>query len=134
MKKIPGDIAKNHDNMLHYSWDTMHDRCNSYFLFWAIFCPFSPLTTQKNDNFKKIKSTPGDIIISHMYNKNNDHMMYGSWNMVCNGRTDRQMEKVIYGGGCPTWKGNMKFFTCVCKYQQQCSWCIYRLSPLSISE
>ena len=52
-KKTPGYIiilhkcAKNHDHMLHLSWDTMRDWCNSYFLFWAIFYPFTPLTTQK---------------------------------------------------------------------------------------
>ena len=39
--------TKNHDHTLHCSWDMMQDRCNSYFLFWAIFYPFTPLTTQK---------------------------------------------------------------------------------------
>ena len=24
-----------------------HDRCNCYFSFWTIFCPFTPLTAQK---------------------------------------------------------------------------------------
>ena len=48
MKKTPGDIiilqqcTKNHDHMLHCSWDTMHDRCNFYFSFWAIFHPLLP--------------------------------------------------------------------------------------------
>ena len=43
MKKTPAEImilhkcTKNHDHMLHCPWDTMHDGCNSYFLFWAIF-------------------------------------------------------------------------------------------------
>ena len=56
-KKNPDDViilhecTKNHDHMLHYSWDTMHDRCNSYFLFWTIFHPFTPLTTQKIKSF-----------------------------------------------------------------------------------
>ena len=58
MKKAPGDIilhkcTKNHDHMLCCSWDTMHDGCNSYFLFWAIFCPFTLLTTQKIKILKK---------------------------------------------------------------------------------
>ena len=50
-KKTPGDniilhkCTKTHDHMPHCSWDTMHDNCS--FLFWAIFCPFTPLTTQK---------------------------------------------------------------------------------------
>ena len=53
MKKTPWDIiilhkcTKNHDHILHYFWDTMCDGYNSYFLFWAIFCPFTPLTTLK---------------------------------------------------------------------------------------
>ena len=60
VKKTHGDIiilnkcTKNHDHMLHCSWDTMRDGCNSYFLFWGIFCPFNPphqklKMTQKND-------------------------------------------------------------------------------------
>ena len=55
-----------------------HDRCNSYFSFWATFSPFTPLTAQKNQNFKKMKQAPGDIMILHMYIKNYDQMMYGS--------------------------------------------------------
>ena len=58
-KKTPGDIilhecTKNHDNMLHYSWDIVHDRWN-YFLFWAVFLPFYPLTAQKIKLSKKWK-------------------------------------------------------------------------------
>ena len=46
-EKIPGDTiilhkcTKNHDHMLHCSSDTMRDVCKSYFLFWAIFGPFT---------------------------------------------------------------------------------------------
>ena len=52
MKKTHGNIishncTKNHDHMLQCSWDTMRDRCNFYLSFWAIFCSFTPLTTQK---------------------------------------------------------------------------------------
>ena len=57
-----------------------------------------------------MKKMPGDIIIFHMCTKNNDHMMYSSWNMMHDRWTDRQtegqmdgwMEKVTYRGGCPT--------------------------------
>ena len=50
MKKTSGDIilhkyTKNH--MLYCSWDMVCDGCNCYFSFWAIFCPFTPLTAQK---------------------------------------------------------------------------------------
>ena len=45
MKKMAADITilqkwtKNHDQ--YCSWDMAHDRCNFYFSFWAIFCPFT---------------------------------------------------------------------------------------------
>ena len=42
--------------------------------FWAIFCPFSPLTTWKNFTLKK---TPADIIILCICTVNDNHMMYG---------------------------------------------------------
>ena len=61
LKKPPGDIiilhkcTKNHDHMLKCSWDMVHDWCNFYFSFWAIFFFFIPLTTWKIKNFKKSK-------------------------------------------------------------------------------
>ena len=54
-----------------------HDTCN-YFSFWAIFCPFTPVTAKKNENFKNMKKIPEDIIILHQYAKNHDHMLYCS--------------------------------------------------------
>ena len=81
--------TKNHDHMLHCSWDKMCDRSNSYFLFWAIFCTLNPPNNPKNQKFKKMKKTPGDIIILHMCTKNKDHIMYSSWNMVRNRWMDR---------------------------------------------
>ena len=41
--------------MLYCSWDMVRDRCNCYFSFWAIFCPFTPLTAQKIKILKKWK-------------------------------------------------------------------------------
>ena len=46
--------------MLYCSWDMVHDRCNCYFSFWAIFCPFTwppppPLTPRKMKIWKKWK-------------------------------------------------------------------------------
>ena len=61
MKKMSGDIiilhtcTKNYDQMMYGSWDMVHDRCNCYFSFWAIFCPFTPLTAQKIKILKKWK-------------------------------------------------------------------------------
>ena len=74
------------------SWDMVPDRCN-YFSFWAIFCPFIPLTAKKNQNLKKMKKTPTDIIILHMCTKNYDQMMYGSWDIVRNRWTDGRMDR-----------------------------------------
>ena len=45
--------------------------------FWAIFCPFSPLTTQKI-KILKLKKTSGDIIILHIFTINDNHRMCGS--------------------------------------------------------
>ena len=53
LKTTPGDVivlhkwTKNHDYMLYCSWDMAYDVCNCCFQFWAIFCPFTPLTAQK---------------------------------------------------------------------------------------
>ena len=97
MKKT-GDInilhkcIKNHDHMLHCSWDMVHDGCNCYFSFWAVFCPVIPLTAQKTEIKKKIKNTPEGIIILHMCTKKCDQMMYASWDIVCDRWTDRQMD------------------------------------------
>ena len=32
-----------------------------------------------------MKKTPGDIIILHRYTKNSYHMLFCSWDMVCDG-------------------------------------------------
>ena len=61
LKKIPGDIIilhkcpKNHDHMLYGSWDMVRNGCKCYFLFWAIFSPFTSLTAWKIKIFKKWK-------------------------------------------------------------------------------
>ena len=76
--------------MLYWFWDMARDRCNCYFSFWAIFCCFTPLTAQKIKTWKKIwKKTSGYIIILHICTKIFDKMLYGSWDMVCDRRTDR---------------------------------------------
>ena len=41
-----------------------HDRCNCYFSFWAIFCPFTPLTAQK---IKTLKNEKKQLEISSFY-------------------------------------------------------------------
>ena len=73
------------------------------FHFGLFFCLFTLVTAQKNQNFKKMKKTPGDIIILHMCTKKYDEIKYSSWDMVRDRWTaDRWIEKVTYRGGCPT--------------------------------
>ena len=85
-KKIPRDniilhnCTKSHDHTLYSSWDMVHDRYN-YFSFWAIFWTFTPTNSLKNQNFKNMKKMPGDIIL-HKCTKNDDHMLYCSWDMT----------------------------------------------------
>ena len=65
------------------------ERCNCYFSFWAIFCPFTPPPPFPNclinQNFEKMKKEPEDIIILHICTKNYDQMMYSFWHMVRDG-------------------------------------------------
>ena len=61
--KKPGNIiilqkcTKNHDHMLYCSLDMACDTCNFYFSFWAIFCPFTPITAQKIKILQNWKKT-----------------------------------------------------------------------------
>ena len=75
-EKIPGYIIilqkciKNHDHMLCCSWDTVHDRCNFYFSFWAVFLPFYPPNSQKIKNLKNEKKQPwGYHHVTHEHQK-----------------------------------------------------------------
>ena len=52
------------------------------FFILSYFFPFYSSSSQKNQNFEKIESTPGDMIILDMCTKNHDQMMCGSWDMV----------------------------------------------------
>ena len=68
--------TKIHDHMPHRSWDTLHNRCNSYFLFWAISCHVTLLTTKKSKFLKngkkkqnKTKSTWRYHQFTHVHQK-----------------------------------------------------------------
>ena len=88
MKKFAGYIiiilhmcTKNRNHTMHGSRDTECDRQNLMSL-WTIFCPFTPLWTQKIQILKNLKKAPGAIIIFHKCSKYYDQMMYGSWEVV----------------------------------------------------
>ena len=88
MKKTPLDIVIfqtctiDDSHMMHGSWDMECNRQN-IFVILDCFLHFTPLTTPKNQNFEKLKKPPGDIIISHMFTINDNHIMYGSWDTKC---------------------------------------------------
>ena len=73
--------TNNHKHMMHGSWDMECNRQN-FLSLWTIFCPFTPLWTQKIKVLKKMKEKPGDIIILHTCTKTYVQIMYGSWDMV----------------------------------------------------
>ena len=78
------------------------DGCNFYFSFWPTFCPFIPVTARKiKIKKKKNEKTPGDIIIVQMCNIKYDHMMYSSWGMVRDGKTDGRKKWHIEVGTAP---------------------------------
>ena len=90
-RKKPGDIiiqhkcTKNHNPMYYCSWDMVHDRCNCYFSFWTIFCPFTHQTAQQKEIKKKYEKIIWRYHLYHLHNciKNNDRMLHCSWNMAC---------------------------------------------------
>ena len=100
IEKTPGGIiilnmsTINENHMVYDSWDMEHNRQN-FFSFWTIFCTFTPasVTTQRC----KMKKTPGDIIILHKCTINDNHMIYGSWDM----KFTRQNVFVILGHFLP---------------------------------
>ena len=79
-----------------------------YFSFWAIFCSFTPLTTQKKLKKTK-KKTPGDIIILHMCIKNYDHVCTVAeiW-CATDEQTDRRKKWYIEVGAPPENHKNRK--------------------------
>ena len=59
-------------------------RYNCYFSFWVIFCPLTPLPTQKMKISKKWKKHQ-DIMILHKCTKAHDDTLCCSWDMVRDG-------------------------------------------------
>ena len=53
-----------------------------FFSFWAIFHPFTPLMTLKIKIWKKYKKCL-NILSFDTCTINEDHMMYGSWDLSC---------------------------------------------------
>ena len=51
------------------------------FCHFGLLFAFLPPKNLKNQNFEKMKKIPGDIIILYMYTINDNHIIYGSWDM-----------------------------------------------------
>ena len=86
MKATLGDIILqmctiNDNHMMYGSWDMEYDR-KKFSSFWTVFCSFT--NNPENQNFWKNERNR-DIIL-HMCPINDNHMMYGSWNMEHHGR------------------------------------------------
>ena len=64
------------------SWDIKCDG-QSFLSFWAIFAFWSSYKLQ-HENFEKLKKKPRDTILLHLCITNDNHIMYGSWDMECN--------------------------------------------------
>ena len=62
----------------YQAWQT------EFFVILDHFLPFYPPNNPKNQNFEKMETTTGDIIILHKCTKNHDHMLYNSLDMACN--------------------------------------------------
>ena len=74
MKKSPRDITIFHmstindNDMMYGSWDIERDRQN-FLPFLTVFAHLPP-KNPKNQDFEKMKKTPGDIIILRKCTKN----------------------------------------------------------------
>ena len=101
MKKTLRDIIILHVYNKQQSYDVWFLRYGvwqtEFLPFWTIFCNSIPLTP-KNQNFKKMKKPPGDIITLHMCTINRNHIMYSSWDMKCD------------------WQNFLSFWTVFCPF------------------
>ena len=57
---------------MYVSWD-IKCKGQSFFSFWANFCPLTLLKTQAIKILKKKQKTPPDVIILHMCTTNDNH-------------------------------------------------------------
>ena len=113
---------------MYGSWDMVCDGCN-YFSFWAIFCPFIPLTVQKIKVKKKKKTASRYHHFMYVYQKlwpgNVRFLRYGCnyfsfWTIFCSFTTlTAQKTKIL-----KKWKKGLEissFYICVPKIMIR--WC-----------
>ena len=83
MKIMPVDIITLHmctinENHMIVCFLRYGVRWTEFFVILDHFLPFYPPNNPKNQNFEKLKKTPGGIIILHKCTKNHDQMLYCS--------------------------------------------------------
>ena len=61
----------------------------NFFVILGYFLPFypHPPNNPENQNFDKMKKASGDVIILKLCNKKQNHMMYGSRDIQCKGKS-----------------------------------------------
>ena len=69
-------------SMVPETWSVTDTNFGQFRPFFAIL----PSINQKNQNFEKMKKTSGDITILHLCTINDNHMMYGSWDIERDGQ------------------------------------------------
>ena len=118
---------------VHHKWQSYDvwflryrvcDRQN-FLSFRPFFALLPPPKNPKNKNFEKMKKTTGDIIL-HNCTINENHMMYSSWDMKCDGQNFSSFWTVL----CPfsfkifkNWKKYLEissFYTSVPKIMIIC--------------
>ena len=123
-KQMPGDIiilhmsTINQDHMLYGSWDV---KCKGKsFMSFCTFLLFDPSNNPKNQNSEKIKTTSGDIIILHLCTTNDNHIMYGSWDI----KHDKQdfCHFGLFFALLPPWKSNFWKNELLRKWTTQKKW------------
>ena len=57
-------------------YDSRNIEFTEFFIILGHFLPFYPPNKPKNQNFEKMKITPGDVINLHLCTINDNHMMY----------------------------------------------------------
>ena len=98
--------------------------CNRHNLlsFWTVFCPFTPIWTQKIKILKKW--TPEEINILQMCTINDSHMMYGSWDMKCHGQNFLSFWSVF----CPFTYLTTQKIKILKKMKKKKAWRIYHFT------
>ena len=73
-------------------------RQTEFFVILERFLSFYPSLDPENQNFENMKKAPGDIIILHKCTINDNHIMYGPWDMKCD------------------WQNFLSFWTVFCPF------------------